>query len=132
MNDSIINEQFVQVSEQIWLINLHFYDGGINMIPVLPAVDTHKAHILYRLLNRVPVKNKDMWSSIDSSYSACRISELRSDGWNIEDHYLSEDSKLKKRVRVKVYFIPTLLISELLKEKTIQDFLKRFEYRQAS
>ncbi|WP_180012375.1 hypothetical protein [Acinetobacter sp. YH16055] len=82
------------------------------MIPVLPAVDTHKAHILHRLLNRVPVKNKDMWSSIDSSYSACRISELRSDGWNIEDHYLSEDSKLKKRVRVKVYFIPSLLISE--------------------
>jgi len=102
------------------------------MIPVLPAVDTHKAHILYRLLNRVPVKNKDMWSSIDSSYSACRISELRSDGWNIDDHYLSEDSKLKKRVRVKVYFIPSLLISELLREKAIQDFLRRFEYRQAS
>jgi len=91
------------------------------MIPVLPAVDTHKAHILYRLLNRVPVKNKDMWSSIDSSYSACRISELRSDGWNIEDHYLSEDSIMQP-----------LLISELLKEKAIQDFLRRFEYRQAS
>jgi hypothetical protein len=103
-----------------------------SMIPALPAVDTHKAHILYRLLNRVPVKNKDMWSTIDSSYSACRISELRSDGWNIEDHYLSEDSKLKKRVRVKVYFISTLLISELLKEKAIQEFLRRFEYRKAS
>lgn len=102
------------------------------MIPVLPAVDTHKAYILYRLLNRVPVKNKDMWSSIDSSYSASRISELRSDGWQIEDHYLSEDSKLKKRVRVKLYFIQSLLISELLKEKAIQEFLRNFEYRQVS
>jgi hypothetical protein len=73
-----------------------------------------------------------MWSTIDSSYSACRISELRSEGWKIEDHYLSEDSKLKNRVRVKVYFISTLLISELIKEKAIQEFLRRFEYRKAS
>jgi hypothetical protein len=31
-----------------------------------------------------------------------------------------------------VYFMQPLLISELLKEKAIQDFLRRFEYRQAS
>lgn len=94
---------------------------------VLPAIDTHKAYILYRLLKGQRIKNKEMWACIDTSYSASRISELRGDGWEISDTYLSEISKQKKSVRVKQYFMKHTVLSELYRYKEVQEFIDNYE-----
>lgn len=92
-----------------------------------PSLDTHKAYILYRLLKGERIKNKEMWASIDTSYSASRISELRNDGWEIADTYLSEVSKEKKAVRVKQYYIKNLILNELYKISDVIEFIQKYE-----
>jgi hypothetical protein len=85
---------------------------------------------LYRLLNRVPVKNKDMWSSIDSSYSACRISELRTDSWNIDtkSEKFGEVNKVwspiftKISVITNVVNIPALAFYDVCFDRISKDF----------
>lgn len=94
---------------------------------IMPAVDTHKAYILYRLLKGDQIKNKEMWASIDTSYSASRISELRSDGWEIDDTYLSEVSQQNKRVRVKKYFMKNIVLNKLYQFKEVRDFIEKYE-----
>lgn len=93
----------------------------------LPAVHTHKAYILYRLLKGQRIKNKEMWACIDTSYSASRISELRGDGWEISDTYLSEVSKQKKMVRVKQYFMKNTVLSDLYRHKEVREFIDLYE-----
>lgn len=68
-----------------------------------------------------------MWNHIDTGYAASRISELRADFWPIDDRSLQELTKEKKTVVVKQYFIKSIYISELLKDESIQDFLRRYE-----
>ena len=96
-------------------------------IPRTPRVDTHKASILYRLLLGHRIKNKEMWNHIDTGYAACRISELRSDLWPIDDTSLREVTKEKKTVVVKQYFIKSIHISELLTDQSIRDFIQKYE-----
>ena len=99
----------------------------MQYLPLFHSVDTHKAYILFRLLRGNRVKNKEMWACIDTSYSASRISELRSDGWEIEDTYMSETSQQKKRVRVKEYFMTNTILDELYQYEEVEDFIERYE-----
>lgn len=99
----------------------------MKYLPVFPSLDTHKAYILFRLLRGNRVKNKEMWACIDTSYSASRISELRSDGWEIDDTYMPETSQQKKRVRVKQYFMTTTVLNELYQHQEVRDFIDRYE-----
>lgn len=96
-------------------------------IPKTPKVSTHKAYILYKLLRGNRIKNKEMWNQIDTCYSACRISELVSDGWLIEKTPILQTTLEKKRVTVKEYFMNTLYRSDVLQAQEIQDFLRRYE-----
>ena len=68
-----------------------------------------------------------MWNQIDTCYSACRISELVSDGWLIEKTPILQTTLEKKRVTVKEYFMNTLYRSDVLQAQEIQDFLRRYE-----
>ena len=68
-----------------------------------------------------------MWNQIDTCYSACRISELVSDGWLIEKTPILQTTLEKKRVTVKEYIMNTLYRSDVLQAQEIQDFLRRYE-----
>ena len=96
-------------------------------IPKTPRIDTHKASILYRLLLGHRIKNKEMWTHIDTGYAASRISELRSDLWPIDDKSLQEVTKEKKNVIVKQYFIKNINLSEILKDQNIQTFIEKYQ-----
>jgi hypothetical protein len=95
-----------------------------------PKVSTHKAYILYKLLRGNRIKNKEMWNQIDTCYSACRISELSSDGWLIDKRPIHQTTLEKKQVTVKEYFMNTLHLSEVLQNQEVQDFLRRYELQQ--
>ena len=93
----------------------------------IPGVNTHKASILYLLLKGHKIKNKQMWGYIDTGYSACRISELRSDFWPIDATSKLEVTKEKKTVSIKEYFIKSIHLSEILKNSDVQDFITKYE-----
>lgn len=102
----------------------------MTFIPKMPKVSTHKAYILYKLLRGHRIKNKEMWNQIDTCYSACRISELLSDGWVIDKKPILQTTLEKKIVTVKEYSMNTLYRNEALQSQEVQDFLRRFETQQ--
>lgn len=102
----------------------------MTFIPKMPKVSTHKAFILYKLLRGHRIKNKEMWNQIDTCYSACRISELSSDGWVINKKPILQTTLEKKQVTVKEYFMNTLYLSDVLQSQEVQDFLRRYEIQQ--
>ena len=118
---------FKQTLDRLSMLSLHLWSKSMSFIPKLPKVSTHKAYILYKLLRGNRIKNKEMWNQIDTCYSACRISELVSDGWLIEKTPILQTTLEKKRVTVKEYFINTLYRSDVLQAQEIQDFLRRYE-----
>ena len=61
--------------------------------------------------------------NIDTCASGVRISELRSDGWKIDDKYVYQRTKENKHVRVKRYYISRENIIEYLSDIDIQNFL---------
>lgn len=98
--------------------------------PKMPKVSTHKAFILYRLLQGHSIKNKEMWNQIDTCYSASRISELILDGWNIDKKPILQITLEKKSVVVKEYSMDSVYRDEVLQLFEVQDFLRRFETQQ--
>ncbi|ONG38551.1 hypothetical protein BKE17_07560 [Enhydrobacter sp. H5] len=79
--------------------------------------------ILFKLLRGHLIDNKQMKTEIDTCYSAARISELRSDGWEIDDKSIHTTNGENKEVCIKKYFLGREKISEYLKLQEIQDFL---------
>lgn len=101
---------------------------------LIPSVTTHKGAILARLLHGEKLRNKRLFHDIDSCASGARISELRSDGWKIDDKFVHAVTKEKKEVQVKEYFISRSNLIEYLKNQNLQDFLALAErkYKKAS
>lgn len=100
----------------------------VNLVltnPTLPKVRTNKGYILFRLLRGHLIDNKQMKAEIDTCYSAARISELRSDGWEIDDKSIHTTNGENKEVCIKKYFLSREKISDYLKLQEIQDFLYR-------
>lgn len=89
----------------------------------LPKVRTNKGYILFKLLRGHLIDNKQMKTEIDTCYSAARISELRSDGLEIDDKSIHTTNGENKEVCIKKYFLGREKISEYLKLQEIQDFL---------
>ena len=79
--------------------------------------------ILFKLLRGHLIDNKQMKTEIDTCYSAARISELRSDGWEIDDKSIHTTNGENKEVCIKKYFLGREKISEYLKLQEIQDCL---------
>lgn len=96
---------------------------AIPALPLLPKASTHKGYILYRLLNGKRLRNKGLFYEIDTCASGCRISEIRSDGWNVSDKYLYVITKENKQVRVKEYFIKSSEILSYKQHQSVIDFL---------
>lgn len=69
----------------------------------LPKVRTNKGYILFKLLRGHLIDNKQMKTEIDTCYSAARISELRSDGWEIDDKSIHTTNGENKEVCIKKY-----------------------------
>jgi len=89
----------------------------------LPKASTHKGYILYCLLRGKRLRNKGLFHEIDTCASGCRISELRSDGWEISDKYLHVTTKEKKPVRIKEYFIKSGEILNYKEHEAVRNFL---------
>lgn len=100
-------------------------------IPKIPRSSTKKGKVLISLLRCNHVSNMGLIPTIDSWASASRISELRTDGWPIEDVYVCE---LGKNVKTKRYYIRTKDLVNYLKSQTVKDFLSKSEtpYKKAS
>ena len=100
----------------------------VNLVltnPTLPKVRTNKGYILFKLLRGHQIDNKQMKTEIDTCYGAARISELRSDGWEIDDKSIHTTNAENKEVCIKKYFLSREKISDYLKLQEIQDFLYR-------
>lgn len=95
-----------------------------STVPLLPKASTHKGYILYSLLRGKHVRNKGLFHEIDTCASGCRISELRSDNWDISDKYLYTKTKENKEVRIKEYFIKPNEIFSYKKYESVQNFLE--------
>lgn len=93
--------------------------------PSIPKARTNKGYILFKLLRGHLIDNKQMKAEIDTCYSAARISELRSDGWEIDDKSIHTTNAENKEVCIKKYFLSREKISDYLKLQEIQDFLYR-------
>jgi hypothetical protein len=93
--------------------------------PSVPKVKTNKGYILFKLLRGHLIDNKQMKAEIDTCYGAARISELRSDGWEIDDRSVHTTNGEKKEVCIKKYFLSREKISNYLQLQEIQDFLYR-------
>lgn len=100
-------------------------------IPTIPRSDTKKGKVLSSLLRCNHVSNMGLIPTIDSWASASRISELRTDGWPIEDIYVYE---LGKKVKTKRYYIRTSNLVDYLESQRIKEFLRKSEihYKRAS
>lgn len=96
-----------------------------NTLYTLPKVSSHKGKILYDLLNGEHKQNKKLFNEIDSCASAARISELRSDGWDINDKYLYQKSREGKDTRIKEYFIKRNNIFNYIQDGTVKEFIER-------
>lgn len=96
-----------------------------NALPVIPKASTNKGYVLYSFLRGKHLGNKDFFYDIDTCFSGSRISELRSDGWDIADKYLHAINKEDKPVRVKEYFIKSNEIMSYKERQSVQDFLDR-------
>lgn len=90
----------------------------------VPTASTHKGYILYSLLSGKHIRNKGMYHELDTCFSSSRISELRSDGWDISDKYMHMVTKEGKEVRVKEYFIKR---DEILSYKKADNVIKFLE-----
>ena len=99
--------------------------------PKIPSSSTKKGKVLVSLLRCKHVSNMGLIPTIDSWASASRISELRTDGWPIEDIYVHE---IGKKVKTKRYYIRTNDLVDYLKNQKVKDFLSKSEtpYRKAS
>ena len=86
----------------------------------LPSINTHKGHILHKLLCGVPVNNKEMFGEMYTCYSGSRICELRGDGWAISDRPLNEGSSNR---RSKEYFIKREMIIFYLQHEAVRNFI---------
>jgi hypothetical protein len=95
------------------------------VLPVLPKASTNKGYVLYSFLRGEHRGNKDFFHDIDTCFSGSRISELRSDGWDIADKYLHVTTKENKPVRVKDYFIKSSEILGYKQRESVQEFLDR-------
>ena len=95
--------------------------------PSIPKARTNKGYILFKLLRGHLIDNKQMKAEIDTCYSAARISELRSDGWEIDDKPIHTINGEQKDVCIKKYFLSREKISNYLMFQEIQDFLYRAE-----
>lgn len=106
-------------------------DDNFMSIPKIPRFSTQKGKVLTNLLRCNHVSNMGLVPTIDSLASASRISELRTDGWPIEDVYVYE---LGKKVRTKRYYIRTKNLINYLKSQKVKDFLSQSEmpYKKAS
>ena len=96
----------------------------VNLVltnPTLPKVRTNKGYILFKLLRGHLIDNKQMKTEIDTCYGAARISELRSDGWEIDDKSI-HTTNAENKVCIKKYFLSREKISDYLKLQEIQDF----------
>ena len=93
--------------------------------PSIPKVKTNKGYILFKLLRGHLIDNKQMKAEIDTCYGAARISELRSDGWEIDDRSVHTTNGETKEVCIKKYFLSRDKISNYLQLQEIQDFLYR-------
>lgn len=92
----------------------------------LPSVDTHKGHILHKLLCGSPVNNKEMFGEIDTCNSGSRICELRGDRWAISDRPLNDGSKNR---RSKEYFIRREMIMFYLQNAAVREFVDLYRRR---
>lgn len=99
--------------------------------PKIPRSDTKKGKVLSSLLRCNHVSNMGLIPTIDSWASASRISELRADGWSIEDIYVYE---LGKSVKTKRYYIRVKNLVNYLENHKVKDFLGKSEmtYKKAS
>lgn len=93
-------------------------------IPKIPRSGTQKGKVLSNLLRCNYVSNRGLISNIDSLASASRISELRNDGWPIEDIYVYE---LGKKVKTKRYFLRTKDLANYLESQKVKVFLSKSE-----
>lgn len=105
------------------LIKLEIEELTMSHLAVLPKASTHKGYILYSLLRGKHLRNKSLFHEIDTCASGCRISELRSDGWDISDKYLHVITKEDKPVRVKEYFIKPSEILNYKEREAVRNFL---------
>lgn len=97
--------------------NLH------NLLKVgtsLPSKDSHKGYILYGLLCGRSSNNIQMSDELNTCYSGSRISELRKDGWIINDRPLKGASN----PRSKDYFIETSMLVVYLDNLAVQHFMR--------
>lgn len=91
---------------------------------VIPKASTHKGFILYSLLKGKHLRNKGLFHELDTCFSGSRISELRSDGWDISDKYMHMTTKENKQVRVKDYFIKANQIINYKKDERVAQFIE--------
>lgn len=94
---------------------------------VIPSVKIHKGAILMKLLHGEYISNKELFHNFDTCASAARISELRSDGWLIEDISIHQRTTEGKSVRIKKYFIRRDDIMEYLNDEDVRNFLAAAE-----
>lgn len=94
-----------------------------TVVPSLPKASTHKGYILYSFLRGERQRNKGLFHQIDTCFSGSRISELRSDGWNIEDKYIYMTTKENKPVRVKEYFMKSDDLMDYKRYEAVRKFL---------
>lgn len=99
--------------------------SALPELPLLPKASTHKGYILYGFLRGEKQGNKGLFHKIDTCCSGSRISELRSDGWDIADKYLHVTTKEKKPVRVKEYFMKSSEILNYKQRRSVLEFLDR-------
>lgn len=101
---------------------------------LIPSVTIHKGAILAKLLLGERLRNKKLFYDIDSCASAARISELRLDGWKIDDRFVYAVTREGKEVQVKEYFITRDNIIEYLKNQNLVEFveLAKRKYKKAS
>lgn len=90
----------------------------------LPKASTHKGYILYSLLNGKHLRNKGLFHDIDTCFSGSRISELRSDDWDISDKYMHMTTRENKEVRVKEYFIKPSQILSYKESERVTKFIE--------
>lgn len=91
----------------------------------IPKVRVQKGYILSRLLLAGRLENKKLFHDIHTCASGSRISELRSDGWLIDDNYIYERTQEGKEVRVKMYYIKRNNIMKYLEDENVRIFLER-------
>lgn len=96
---------------------------AVPSLPLLPKASTHKGYILYSFLRGQHQRNKGLFHQIDTCFSGSRISELRSDGWNIGDKYVHATTKEDKPVRMKEYFMKSDDILGYKQRESVRNFL---------